>query len=477
MESDPTVSVHRAQPASGQAASAAPPAAPAARGAPTSAPASPGKQVLDLGEDLVAELAPGLVICAKTRRDLWRDFPSPDLVSAAAGAFVGIGPPSALARAALGRGASPLSRRGDSRSSLAPGLRPQIVVAPGCVAVEWHDWRLRDWSDQRAVDRREAELEARLETLRNGGELPEEQESQREIIGWSRRSRARMVRALCELDYGPLAEQDGLPAMLTLTYPGDWITVAPNGKAAKKHLSAFRLRFRRAWGRDLVAVWKLELQRRGAPHYHILFAVPQGVAKNGMTWKQWASWAWADVVAHPDPIERMNHEGAGVNTSIAEGLRMSDPRRAAVYFTKHGAYAAKEYQHNVPDEWAQPGQGPGRFWGYWGLQRVRAVVEVGEAVAVAVARTMRRWARAQKTTREVRVRRSARTEEQALVLAAPYMTREGYSRPVPLPKAGRYRKVRRPVKRLAHGAGWLSVNDGPAFAYALSRVADQLNGG
>lgn len=279
------------------------------------------------------------------------------------------------------------------------------------------------------------------------GELPEDPDPQREITGWSRRSRGRMVRVLCELDYAPLfGDPTRLLGMVTLTYPGEWLSVAPNGKAAKKHVRAFLERYFRAWGERFVGVWKLEFQRRGAPHFHVLCRPPHGTA-GGQSFRDWLSSTWADVVDHPDPIERMKHERAGTGIDWNEGLRSSDPRRVAIYFTKHGAFAAKEYQHCVPEAWQEPGQGPGRFWGYWGLSKATKGVEVTPATAVEAARIVRRWARAQGTTREVRAPR--------------VNTRTGEIR---------YRKVRRRVARMKHGRGWVSVNDGAAFASQLARA-------
>lgn len=65
----------------------------------------------------------------------------------------------------------------------------------------------------------------------------------------------------------------------------------------------------------------------------------------------------------PDPEERRKHELAGTGINYAEDLRASDPKRVAVYFTKHGTFGAKGYQHRVPEPWQGPGKGPGRFWG------------------------------------------------------------------------------------------------------------------
>jgi hypothetical protein len=36
--------------------------------------------------------------------------------------------------------------------------------------------------------------------------------------------------------------------MLTLAYPGDWLTVAPDAETVKRHFWALCKRYQRAWG-------------------------------------------------------------------------------------------------------------------------------------------------------------------------------------------------------------------------------------
>lgn len=416
---------------------------------------------------------PGLVTCAITVRDLeqvpddlsglsvlhevWRPaFPSPDLVALAARQFPALP-----------------AWRGEE------GPRWRITVSPGALAVGSRDLAKAErtydrhagfndgrtqmiGSDQKRTDMNAAWLE-------EDGELPDG--PGREITEWSRRSRCRMTRRLCELDYTPLLSLNRMLAMLTLTYPGEWVIVAPNGQAAKRHVKALRKRYERTWNEPLTGVWKLEFQDRGAPHFHILSAPPNRLAPDGRSFKKWLSETWASIVGHPDPEQRRRHVLAGTGVDYAEGLRARDPRRIAVYFSKHGTFASKEYQNTVPEQWQDPGQGPGRFWGYWGLERCVSDAEVTPQTATAAARVMRRWARAQHVTRESRVPR-----------ARGGMPRSAYPDVQGLAGAQlveqhtiRYRKVRRRTKRMRNGRGWISLNDAPAFALDLARyLSSQL---
>lgn len=369
-----------------------------------------------LGDDLIAQL--------------WQPrFPSRDLVAEAAGLVPSV-------RQAAGPDAE-----------LAEGPHWEFTVAPGMVSIRSKDYARQERTHERQVKADRATVDQLVRYLVEEGDFPADPTPTREITGWSRKSRAAMVERLCTLDYQPLFPAGRLPAMLTLTYPGAWEVVAPNGKTVKKHLKALRKRWNRAWGEDLVCVWKLEFQRRGAPHFHLLCSPPHGENADGESFRTWVSRAWAEIVAHPDPEEFGRHLRAGTGVDWNEGLRSTDPKRVAVYFTKHGAFQAKEYQHCVPDLWQKPGQGPGRFWGYWGLELATFTVEITPETQVKAARTIRRWARAQGTTRQVTRMRV----EQATGRV-------------------RYRNTRTRVKRMGNGGrGFVSVNDGAQFASALAR--------
>src|SRR3954462_184667 len=356
------------------------------------------------------------------------------------------------------------------------GPRARVIVSPGAIAITRMDLARRERAAERARVRADHAASELAAYLLAHGRFPDEPESRRGVEGWSRRSRARMPRALCELDYSGLLTAAAVPGMVTLTYPGDWLTVAPDGAAVKRHLKAFLRRYRRAWGTALIGAWKLEVQGRGAPHLHILTVPPPGRSHNravagGLPFRQWLSLTWASIVAHPDAAEYTPHPSAGTNVDLAEGLRHRDPKRIAVYFTKHGAFAAKEYQNVVPAPWREPGRGPGRFWGYWGLRRLTRGAELGPESAVWASRLLRRYARAHGTTRQILAPRTPGGR----VVPVGWDVR-GLAG-VQLLAGERHtgtRRVRRRVQRMKHGAGWLSVNDGPAFAAAVARFLSTI---
>jgi hypothetical protein len=202
-------------------------------------------------------------------------------------------------------------------------------------------------------------------------------------------------------------------------------------------------------------------------------APPHGVARGrgsaaGLDFRHWLSVIWAQIVDHPDPVEYQLHMVAGTGVDYAEALKCTDPKRLAMYFGKHGSYAAKDYQNTVPELWRIPGAGPGRFWGYWGLAPLIATADLDYADYQLARRIMRRYsARARrwdpgsgrhvwgKQVRTVTARRGRHVD---------YSTGEVTWR--------QGRKLTRPAQRFRGGGGFLIVNDGPNMARQLARAIE-----
>lgn len=409
----------------------------------------------------------GLVICAKSVRDtvegdagaellaadaLGLRFPRPDLVAAAAALFEPAQP--------WAHGRARLDEEPESG-------RFRITIGPGVVRLSWTNPVRAEKSAERAVDRHELDVAIEEDRIKPGRD--ESDPPSRVITEWSRKSRAAMCRTFAELDYTPLVESGRVPAMVTLTYPGEWESVAPDGASVKRHMVLWRKRFQREWGEPARYIWKLEFQRRGAPHIHVWMAPPQGVGRSGRTFWNWLSEEWADIVAHPDPVQRARHLLAGTAVDVLNGLRACDPKRLAIYFTKHSSpnrVGDKEYQHIVPDAWRKPGHGPGRFWGVHGLRRATVVVEIAQDAYLTARRIIRRWSRSQAIYGDVTspfpTNVVARTA-QRVVFRVDSTTGKV-----------RHRRVRRRRSLCNQGGlagGYALVNDGPAFA---SQVAAAL---
>ncbi|HQE13453.1 MAG TPA: hypothetical protein PLD01_00050 [Mycobacterium sp.] len=428
--------------------------------------------------------AGGLVICAENVRDPVADriatgelraidalglrFPSPEMVTAAAALFE---PAAPWASGPARRGVEPESGR--FRISIGPGVvrlswtNPVGVEKAAERAVGHHqrdvdDAELRVKDDLAAGD----DHRAVVSSTRRSRTEDDQRTSGGVITEWSRKSRSSMCRTFAELDYSPLVESGRVPAMVTLTYPGNWQTVAPDGASVKRHMVLWRKRFQREYGEPARYIWKLEFQRRGAPHIHLWMAPPILPGRSGRGFAQWLSETWTQVVGHPDPEQNARHRVAGTAIDVRNGLKACDPKRLAIYFTKHSSpnlHGNKEYQHIVPELWRQHGRGPGRFWGVYGLKKAIAVVEVVQDVYLAARRIVRRWSRGQAAYGDSASRFPTAVVPRTAVRLVPRVDRD-----TGVVKLRRARRRRTLCNQGGLAGGYALVNDGPAFASRLS---------
>lgn len=372
----------------------------------------------------------------------------------------------------------------------------RIEVSPGSIAFRQSDPLRSERTRERQAEA--AWVDRRVRVATGGGLDDDGPRGRGRVTSWSQRSRSKMTERLNSLDYTPMVSR-GAPALLTVTYPGEWLAVAPNSATCTKHVRALMHRYRRAWGESMIAVWKREFQRRGAPHYHFLMVPPTGVSKDGRPFRQWLADEWVAIVGAQscggrppewgepaDCCERHRHLAAHQHekvVDVAEGARYADPRRVGVYFAKHGAYRAKDYQNEAPAEWLEdPSEGVGRFWGVWGLKPAVAAVVVDPDVSKVLRRVARRW----ESATMLRERPGHRVEVEGRVYRAP-------TAPVALPvevwrkvqtvdrvtgEIGfRWRKRRTSTRlrpHLSQRSGFLCVNDGPALAMDLGRYAESV---
>lgn len=405
----------------------------------------------------------GLVICPKSVRDavnvglgeelsaadaLGLRFPGPDLVASAAALFE---PAQPWAHGRERLGVEPESGRF------------RITIAPGVVRLGWTRPVRAEKASERDVKRHRLDVATEVDRVKAGRDTPDP--PGRTITEWSRKSRAAMCRTFAELDYTPLVESGRVPAMVTLTYPGEWESVAPDGASVKRHMVLWRKRFQREWGEPARYIWKLEFQRRGAPHIHLWMAPPHTVGRSGRKFRDWLSQEWADIVSHPDTEQRSRHVLAGTAVDVLNGLRACDPKRLAIYFTKHSSpnhLGDKEYQHIVPESWRRRGHGPGRFWGVHGLQRATAVVEITQNTYLTARRIIRRWSRSQASYGDC--------AHQFPTAVVPRIARVAVRRVDTQTGKACRRKVRRrrPLcNQGGLGGGYVLLNDGPVFASQL----------
>ena len=190
--------------------------------------------------------------------------------------------------------------------------------------------------------------------------------------------------------------------------------------------------------------------------------------RSGASFREGCSAAWVSVVDHPDPVHRSRHLQAGVGVDMLKGISARDPKRLAIYFTKHSSPnvdGPKEYQHDVPELWQEPGKGPGRFWGAVGLKKATAKVEISEDNYLNARRILRRWSRQQAIYADVGCRFPSEVVPRTAKVSVPRVD----------PETGRvnFRRVRRRRQLFSQGGlagGFVLSNNGPEFASQLARA-------
>jgi hypothetical protein len=339
---------------------------------------------------------------------------------------------------------------------LTEGRSWRVRVSPGVVGLRSYDALLEEKRIERERQAVHSVADLHASHLAVTGELPDFKPGAGEIVEWSARSRANLSETVGSLDFSDWDKSTGALAMVTLTLPGDWLAVAPDGKTFKKMLRKFRFRWEHSTGLPWRLLWKLEFQDRGAPHWHALMRVP--VLVKGEIFERWLSRTWADVVDASkdidgldkwgrDSSEYLRHLSAGTRIDFS-GQDFSDPRRIALYFLGHSMKTTdgKEYQHKVPRAWRNhlpscspecsvhggPGSGPGRFWGHAGMKK--AVVEIAVS-----AQDVHQLAR------QLRKVKKARAWKTAVLRAQGQAKREA------LPAAGSADFTADPVHRLGRG--------------------------
>lgn len=170
------------------------------------------------------------------------------------------------------------------------------------------------------------------------------------ITGFSGRSRNGLLHLVNSFDRRVL--EPSWFRFVTLTYPEAY----PGVRSAKRDLDTLLKRFFREFGpRGLL--WKLEPQRRGAPHFHLLVLMGRVEDLPGET--EWWANAWADVVGSEDPNHRRWHLGQlGAGNVPCVAL----PREWNGVLSYVGKYLGKTFEGcstDLPVGWDRPG----RFWG------------------------------------------------------------------------------------------------------------------
>ena len=124
-----------------------------------------------------------------------------------------------------------------------------------------------------------------------------------EVRGFSRESRKRLIDLIHQVDRSALRP----PLFVTLTYPGEWPS---DWQEYKRDLHNWLRRLARRYPAASV-IWRLEFQKRGAAHYHVLVFGVTDLPKD------WLSASWYEVVASGD----VRHLAAGTQVATVHTWR------------------------------------------------------------------------------------------------------------------------------------------------------------
>lgn len=159
-----------------------------------------------------------------------------------------------------------------------------------------------------------------------------------EVQGFSRSSRKRMMEMLHRVKFSTAV-------LITLTYGKEY---SEDWKQWKKDLKAWRRATERRYGLQR-AIWRIELQKRGAPHFHILYFdfpfIPVGSLQS----------LWYDIIKTPQG----ERHGNGLDLKAVRGS--TSHKQVMSYVSK---YVGKLEDY---EDWEEAPK-IGRIWGHWNVK-------------------------------------------------------------------------------------------------------------
>lgn len=238
-------------------------------------------------------------------------------------------------------------------------------------------------AEKRSANRSTIEIYADMIKIKTPTKNPIKGGGQREECkGFSSNSRRRLIQKMAQWNLNGL-----FAYFITLTYPRVY---AADWKIWKRDLDVLFKRLERKYPELVGSCWRVEHQKRGAPHYHLI-AVSSEVCKNLAVFRHQIAEMWAEIVADGYKMaggdmtayapEKEKHLRAGTGVEVVQGRR-----QLMAYVSK---YLAKVDQANAPAEW-------GRNWGFRNLGGELdfapvEIVELEYCEAVQLKRYIRRW--------------------------------------------------------------------------------------
>lgn len=169
--------------------------------------------------------------------------------------------------------------------------------------------------------------------------------------------------------------RDCLPSFITLTFPKVY---SDNPKDWKKSLKNFIQHLGRRFP-EVSGIWKLEPQKRGAPHFHLLV---WGVSCTELL--AVVPWEWFTLVGNGDLQHLQWHQGNCGSGNIPCVQEVVTEKAMYHYVTKYISKSSVEGWKNV-----------GKWWGVFFKERLpfgeEVVFEITDENAIQIMRYMRRF--------------------------------------------------------------------------------------
>jgi hypothetical protein len=138
---------------------------------------------------------------------------------------------------------------------------------------------------------------------------------------------------------------------VTLTYPSEF---PQDISVSKRHLREFRRRWEVRWGK-VRAIWRLEFQERGAPHYHVMYL------DSPFTPIKELCAMWHSV------IHAKTESGLSNGVDLKLIVKSREKRLIVTYVSK---YIAKVDERVDKNEFTKIG----RYWGRWNIKEKAPLV-------------------------------------------------------------------------------------------------------
>ena len=238
-------------------------------------------------------------------------------------------------------------------------------------------------AEKKSANRAEVEIYADMikvkvptkNTIKGGGE-------RKECKGFSDSSRRRLIQKMAQWNLNDLHAY-----FITLTYPAIY---AADWEVWKRDLDVLFKRLERKYPMLIGSCWRVEFQKRGAPHFHLI-AVTSKPCKNLVLFRSQIAEMWSEIVADGYKMsggdmvayapEKEKHLRAGTGVEAVQGRK-----QLMAYVSK---YLAKVDQANAPGEW-------GRNWGFRNINGQLdfspvEIVELDYSESGQLRRFVRRW--------------------------------------------------------------------------------------